>query len=127
MAGQTNKIRREGKDRLTEMDLLWLIGLSAVLTVVLVLVFSLLSDADLTTVLCERFGADVGGQLAGKVVWITGASTGIGAALALQTAKLGARIVISARREQLLGGTVCWSGAEIMILRVFRERQTELC
>ena len=85
------------------MDLLSLIGLLTVLTVLLTLIFSLLSDADLTTVLSERFGADVGGQLAGKVVWITGASTGIGEALALQCAKHGARIVISARREQLLG------------------------
>ena len=53
------------------MDLLSLIGLFSVLTVLLVLVFSLLSDADLTTVLSERFGADVGSQLAGKVVWVT--------------------------------------------------------
>ena len=85
------------------MDLLSLIGLLAVLTVLLTLIFSLLADADLTTLLSERFGADVGGQLAGKVVWITGASTGIGEALALQCAKHGARIVISARRQQLLG------------------------
>ena len=88
------------------MDLLSLIGLLTVLTVLLVLVFSLLSDADLTTVLSERFGADVSGQLAGKVIWVTGASTGIGEALALQSAKHGARVVISARREQLLGGPV---------------------
>ena len=85
------------------MDLLSLVGLLAVLTVLLTLIFSLLADADLTTLLSERFGADVGGQLAGKVVWITGASTGIGEALALQCAKHGARIVISARRQQLLG------------------------
>ena len=85
------------------MDLLSLVGLLAVLTVLLTLIFSLLADADLTTLLSERFGADVGGQLAGKVVWITGASTGIGEALAVQCAKHGARIVISARRQQLLG------------------------
>lgn len=37
-----------------------------------------------------------------KVVWITGASSGIGAALALQLAKFDLKLVISARREQEL-------------------------
>jgi dehydrogenase/reductase SDR family protein 7B len=37
-----------------------------------------------------------------KVVWITGASSGIGEALALEFAKQGARIIISARREDEL-------------------------
>ena len=41
-------------------------------------------------------------QLHGKVIWITGASTGIGKALAFDAAKLGARVIISARSEQLL-------------------------
>jgi short-subunit dehydrogenase len=36
------------------------------------------------------------------VVWITGASSGIGKALALQWAKLGYRVVLSARRKKLL-------------------------
>ena len=79
--------------------MLSLIGLLTVLTVILVLIFSLLADADLTTILSERFGADVGGELGGKVVWVTGASTGIGEALALQSAKHGARLIISARTK----------------------------
>ncbi|MCU0327359.1 MAG: SDR family oxidoreductase [Chitinophagales bacterium] len=41
-------------------------------------------------------------QLKQKVVWITGASQGIGAALALQCAKEGAKIVLSARNIEKL-------------------------
>jgi len=37
-----------------------------------------------------------------KVIWITGASSGIGEALALAFAKKGARLILSARREQEL-------------------------
>lgn len=38
----------------------------------------------------------------GQVVWVTGASSGIGKSLALILAKYGVRLVISARRENLL-------------------------
>ena len=37
-----------------------------------------------------------------KVIWITGASSGIGEALALEFARLGARVILSARREDEL-------------------------
>ncbi|WP_040898817.1 SDR family NAD(P)-dependent oxidoreductase [Xenococcus sp. PCC 7305] len=41
-------------------------------------------------------------QLKDKVVWITGASSGIGEALVYETIKKGAKLIISARREQEL-------------------------
>ena len=41
-------------------------------------------------------------ELKGQVVWITGASTGIGASCAIEAAKLGAKLVLSARNEVLL-------------------------
>lgn len=49
--------------------------------------------------LCFHF---IESTLRGKVVWITGASSGIGEELSLQLAALGARLVLSARRENEL-------------------------
>lgn len=41
-------------------------------------------------------------ELRGKVVWVTGASSGIGEELAYQLSKIGALLAISARREDEL-------------------------
>ncbi|HWP69367.1 MAG TPA: SDR family NAD(P)-dependent oxidoreductase, partial [Rectinemataceae bacterium] len=41
--------------------------------------------------------------LSGKVLWITGSSSGIGAALAEEASNRGARLLLSGRNEEALG------------------------
>ncbi len=52
----------------------------------------------------------------GKVVWITGASEGIGRALAVAFAQCGARVVASARRGEVLDALVSKCGAAVSAL-----------
>jgi short-subunit dehydrogenase len=58
------------------------------------------------------FGKDFGG----KTAWITGASSGIGAALAHEFASRGARVVLSGRDEARLGGVAGSLATETLIL-----------
>src|SRR5689334_14481092 len=41
-------------------------------------------------------------DLKGKIVWVTGAGTGIGEAAALALAKEGAKVILTGRREDVL-------------------------
>jgi NAD(P)-dependent dehydrogenase (short-subunit alcohol dehydrogenase family) len=50
--------------------------------------------------------APMGARFQGQVVWVTGASSGIGRALALEFARQGASVVVSARRAPLLDEVV---------------------
>jgi len=56
-----------------------------------------LLDSDIELFIKEKFGEPIA-SLQGKVVWVTGASSGIGRALALKLAKHNVRLCLSARR-----------------------------
>uniref|UniRef100_A0A8C4V2R7 Dehydrogenase/reductase 7 n=1 Tax=Falco tinnunculus TaxID=100819 RepID=A0A8C4V2R7_FALTI len=60
------------------------------------------ADGDLTLLWAEWRGKKPENELRGKVVWVTGASSGIGEELAYQLSKIGALLAISARREDEL-------------------------
>jgi len=67
------------------------------------LAITVLFDADILTFLAVQFGKAPADEFNGKVVWITGASSGIGEALAKEIAGYGnVKIVISARRKEEL-------------------------
>ncbi|XP_037566497.1 dehydrogenase/reductase SDR family member 7 [Dermacentor silvarum] len=68
---------------------------------VLLAVWLTRADADFTLLFCEKFGRSAA-SLQGKVVWITGASSGIGEWLSFKLAEAGAKLVISGTNQQRL-------------------------
>ncbi|XP_054707663.1 dehydrogenase/reductase SDR family member 7-like [Uloborus diversus] len=69
--------------------------------ILLIAWYFLLTDCDLILAFAEKFGRPIS-AFSGKVVWITGASTGLGEAMAYQLAEVGAKLVLTARSENLL-------------------------
>ena len=62
----------------------------------------------------------------GKVVWITGASSGIGRALALAFGRAGARLILSARSAEALEAVAGETGAEARVIPLDLTSLTEL-
>ncbi|XP_037040864.1 dehydrogenase/reductase SDR family member 7-like [Bradysia coprophila] len=58
-------------------------------------------DSDIELFICEKIGKPID-SLRGKVVWITGASSGIGKSLGIVLARHGVKLCLSARREDEL-------------------------
>ena len=56
--------------------ILLIIGSAMVIAFICVFIVSVFFDADMTTLLYEKYGRNIGEDLKGKVIWITGASTG---------------------------------------------------
>jgi short-subunit dehydrogenase len=67
-------------------------------------------------------------RFSGKVVWVTGASSGIGEALAYAFHQEGAKLILSARRESELERVkqACGGGDDILVLPADLERLEEI-
>ena len=73
--------------------------IAAVLVPLICSLLFIFQDGDFILMIYEKIGQDPAVALHGKVVWITGASSGIGEYLAYELVKCGCKLVLSARRK----------------------------
>ncbi|CAD6241254.1 GSCOCG00002587001-RA-CDS [Cotesia congregata] len=78
-----------------------LVGAITIIYYLFYLIFPWFIDCDVQLYLKEKFGQPIY-VLRGKVVWITGSSSGIGEHLAYELAKVNCKLILSARREEEL-------------------------
>ncbi|XP_076671706.1 dehydrogenase/reductase SDR family member 7 [Andrena cerasifolii] len=83
------------------MDLLAIVGLAVLLYYLVYLICPWFLDCDLNLAIHEKFGKPIS-SLKGKVVWITGASSGIGEYLAYVLGSAGCKLILTARRKDEL-------------------------
>ena len=84
------------------MDILSILATLIIIYLLLCIILSFFLDADLSTSWYDKPGGSLSKHLEGQVIWVTGASCGIGAAVAVEAARHGARLVLSARRKKEL-------------------------
>jgi len=84
------------------MDIFSLIGLLFLLYNLIYLIFLTASDCDVRLCIASIFQTRNLNLVRGKIVWVTGASSGIGEYIAKEFAKYGAKLVLTARNESEL-------------------------